>query len=471
MSVDGPGAPPERFPLRDRASEVALMADGFQHPRTARGRGRAFTRYADITHVALSDRFVWIGTGRSVTMLARQSFRDSDAAEHLLRALLARIGQLPGGADQLARIAEVEDLARRPAPLRASWGLAALCVAGFLLEQLAGSSIYSVGHFSPILVADGDLWRIVTGNLLHGFPLHLFINLLGLIIVGRMAERALGGVRTVCVMGVSALGAMATSGLLLDESVVGVSGVIFGLAGAVLWLEFRHGAELPAWWRFPRPLLGLVVVAFLADVALGFFLPIIAGEAHLGGFAGGALTTAALTRGSRLGAPEGRPTRALATAVAATTLLAVGTAAIELVAEGDYSVRHARRLAQLPGVAPEDLNNHAWFIAIDPDSTYERLEAALLLAERAVNETEASEATMLDTLAEVQFQLGWQAQAIATIDQAIAQEPDESYYREQRRRFTGERPADDRPPDPALRLERRPQRRPALPPDDAGLRV
>jgi membrane associated rhomboid family serine protease len=471
MSVDASSAPPERFPLRDRAGEIALEAEGFHHPRSARGRGRAFTRYADITHLALSDRFLWVGTRRVVTVLPRQSLRDPEAAGRLLRALTERIGWLPGGAAQLARMAEVEAFARRPVSLRACWGLAALCAAGFLLERLVGPNIYSVGHFSPILVADGDLWRIVTANLLHGFPLHLLLNLLGLLIVGRMAERALGGVRTICVMGAAALGAMTTSGLLLEESVVGVSGVIFGLAGAVLWLEFAHGGELPAWWRFPRPVLGLVIVAFIADVALGFFVPFIAGEAHLGGFVAGMLATAALTRRVRLGVPGGGPARALAAVVAATTLLGVGAAAIELVAEGDYTVRHAARLAELPGISPEELNNHAWFIAIDPDSTHEQLEAALLLAERAVIETDATEATMLDTLAEVQFQLGWHAQAIATIDQAIAREPDESYYREQRRRFTGDRPADDRPPDPALRPERRRERRLPLPPDELGLRV
>jgi hypothetical protein len=217
--------------------------------------------------------------------------------------------------------------------------------------------------------------------------------------------------------------------------------------------------------------LGLVILAFCADVALGFFLPIIAGEAHLGGFVAGLLATALLMRGTRLGAPESLPSRALAAAVVATTLLAVGAAAIELAGEGDYSVRHAARLAELPGVAPEDLNNHAWFIAVEPDSTHEQLAAALLLAERAVAETGATEATMLDTLAEVQFQLGWPAQAIATIDEAIAREPDESYYREQRRRFTGERSADDRPPDPALRPERSREGRLPLPPDEAGLTV
>ena len=40
---------------------------------------------------------------------------------------------------------------------------------------------------------------------------------------------------------------------------------------------------------------------------------------------------------------------------------------------------------------------------------------------------------------------GWSDGAVATIDEAIAHDPDERYYREQRRRFTGERPAEDRP--------------------------
>jgi hypothetical protein len=99
----------------------------------------------------------------------------------------------------------------------------------------------------------------------------------------------------------------------------------------------------------------------------------------------------------------------------------------------------------LPGISPGELNDHAWTIATAPDATRDELEAALLLAERAVAETDRSEATLLDTLAEVQFQLGFDADAVRTIDEAIALEPDETYYREQRRRFIGERARDDRP--------------------------
>jgi hypothetical protein len=72
-----------------------------------------------------------------------------------------------------------------------------------------------------------------------------------------------------------------------------------------------------------------------------------------------------------------------------------------------------------------------------------------MLAQRAVEATQRRDATILDTLAEVQFQLGHPESAIAIIDEAIKREPDEVYYREQRRRFLGERARDDRP-DPPL---------------------
>jgi tetratricopeptide (TPR) repeat protein len=92
-------------------------------------------------------------------------------------------------------------------------------------------------------------------------------------------------------------------------------------------------------------------------------------------------------------------------------------------------------------------------IAISPRATREELEAALRLAERAVLETHRSEAAVLDTLAELQFALGFDAEALETIDEAIALEPDEPYFAEQRRRFTGERARADRPQylPPALR--------------------
>ena len=67
------------------------------------------------------------------------------------------------------------------------------------------------------------------------------------------------------------------------------------------------------------------------------------------------------------------------------------------------------------------------------------LDAALQLAERAVVDNGvAQRPRILDTLAEVHFQLGHRAEAVATIDEAISRDPGRDYYREQRRRFLGE---------------------------------
>jgi hypothetical protein len=48
----------------------------------------------------------------------------------------------------------------------------------------------------------------------------------------------------------------------------------------------------------------------------------------------------------------------------------------------------------------------------------------------------------------VQFQRGHGADALDTIDEAIAIAPEVPYFREQRRRFSGDRAAHDRPDPP-----------------------
>jgi len=228
--------------------------------------------------------------------------------------------------------------------------------------------------------------------------------------------------------------------------VVGVSGVVFGLAAGLLWVELRCAEQLPAWWRFPRRALMWICGALLLDSVLGFVIPLVAGEAHLGGFAAGLLATALVTPRSL--APASPAVQRACRAVLGTAGVAVFAAAVMLAPPGEFRVRHALRVAQLPGVSAEELNNRAWLLATDSNATPKELGVALILAQRAVAETERRDATILDTLAEVQFQLGNPESALAIIDEAIAREPDESYYREQRRRFLGERGRDDRPAPP-----------------------
>jgi membrane associated rhomboid family serine protease len=461
----------QTFALRGRPREITLAEDGLHHPRASRGSGFAYTTYDDITHLATSPRAVWIGSRRSVYVLGRSVFADRNGPEHLVRALLERIAGRPGGADQLARMAQIEEVSRVPRVLRATWCLAIVCLAVFGLQILGGRNVEEVGYFNRVLVADGDYWRLVTANLLHaypGFPLHLVTNLLGLFVLGNLAERSLGSARIAWVMGASGIAAMVASGLAGYPRVLGVSGVVAGLFGAVVWLELRRADRLPAWWRIPRRLLALV---FLLSTLFDVLVPITAGAAHLGGFAAGVLATAVVAGGPTASSrPSPSWVRAGSTVVVLVTALASGQAAYELLRPGDYSARLTARLAGLPGISPEELNNIAWFIAIDPESNQEHLEAALLLAERAASETDRSLATVLDTLAELQFQLGQPEQALATIDEAIARDPASEYYREQRRRFLGERDPDDRPDSP-LPWPLRPDGESPEAPKEDGIRV
>ena len=162
------------------------------------------------------------------------------------------------------------------------------------------------------------------------------------------------------------------------------------------------------------------------------------------------MATAIVSRLPARNGPARWVPRVLASALAGLFVVSMAAAGRDLLRGGSEVSRLAARIAALPGVSPGELNDIAWTIAIAQDSTREEYEAALALAERAVRETGRSSAAILDTLAEVQFQLGRHEEAVGTIDEAIARAPDEPYYRAQRERFTKQRPADDRPPPPSL---------------------
>jgi len=253
--------------------------------------------------------------------------------------------------------------------------------------------------------------------------------------------------RTALVAGLAALGATC-AGLLADyDALVGASGIVAGFAGALLWLELRLPERLPSQWRIPRR---PFIAALLADAALPLFVPAIAGAAHLGGFAAGAVAVALVT-GPNLRRDPLRPAATVAVAlVFALAAASIGSAA-RLLLGGAAWETHAKRLLALEDAPILILNDAAWLIATGRTPTPKALAEARELAQRAVAETGRQDPNLLDTLAEVQFQSGDVAGAVETIDEALALAPNESYityFTEQRRRFNGERDREDRPAPP-----------------------
>ncbi|MFL6088812.1 MAG: rhomboid family intramembrane serine protease [Aeromicrobium sp.] len=161
---------------------------------------------------------------------------------------------------------------------RASFALIAINVAVFL-GQLATSgqanSVDGLGRMDPGAVAAGEYWRLLTGEFLHGGPLHLGLNMFALYLFGPAAERALGTGRFVASYLTMAIAASTFVYVLHGGPTVGASGAIFGLFGMVFVLLIKAGQDV-------RSLVVLLVINGLISLQAG-----ISWQAHLGGFLSG----------------------------------------------------------------------------------------------------------------------------------------------------------------------------------------
>ncbi len=458
---------------------LILERDGFRLIEPRGLKRSPIHPYDAICHVHASERVLLISLADDVLTIRARDFADDEGEQGLgpeadahmasaaRDALLARVRALPDAAARLAAIDEVDRLGAHDGPAWVVWTTVVLCFVGTAF-QLAEPMVEQVGAFVPDLFARGEYWRAITAHFLHDHtpprivqalapwisvvPLHLAMNVAGLLILGHLVERPLGAWRTAIVLAVSGLGTIVGIIAYGHLQVLGASGLVSGMAGAMLACELHHGDAMPAYWRLPRRLfLGALVLQFL--VIDQIFGHVLAGGAHLGGFAGGYVATWCLGRPS-VGALTAKGPQRVG-AISAAALLAVGVFGAWPLARHDMAAleRHAARLYDTPDafyLAIHD-NAAAWLIATDGGASEQGLDLAVALADRAVKSTGGILPGVIDTLAEALFQRGDPVGAILTIDEAIRLAPAEPYYQEQRRRFTGERDPQDRPPPPGER--------------------
>ncbi len=117
-------------------------------------------------------------------------------------------------------------------------------VQGFGLNSPGGSFYIKTLLYGPF-VAQGEWWRLATSMFLHGFLLHIAFNMYALWAIGTPVEQYLGSVRYIGLYFVSGLAGSA--GALLQSPltpVVGASGAIFGILGAMLIIEWQATGRL-----------------------------------------------------------------------------------------------------------------------------------------------------------------------------------------------------------------------------------
>jgi membrane associated rhomboid family serine protease len=170
-----------------------------------------------------------------------------------------------------------------------TFGLIAICVAVFLVQWVSPNFTDEFA-FRPV---QGwvEPWRFVTAMFLHspGSFWHIGFNMYALYVLGSYLEPLLGRARFLALYLVSGIGGQVAllllagsptvEGLLVGQDrawitpVVGASGAIFGLFGALIVLN-RH---------LNRSVAGIYGIV-LINAVLGFIIPNVAWQAHLGGF-------------------------------------------------------------------------------------------------------------------------------------------------------------------------------------------
>jgi rhomboid protease GluP len=155
------------------------------------------------------------------------------------------------------------------------WNVALVVQPGQVLQR---------GALVPALVAQGEVWRLVSSMFLHSGFAHLALNMLSLYFLGSFIEEAFGRGRFLALYLLSGL----SGGLAylyfgaFNGVAVGASGAIFGLLGGVLGYSLRRGTFS---WR--NPLIRQLLILLALNLYLGFSIANISNTAHIGGLLGG----------------------------------------------------------------------------------------------------------------------------------------------------------------------------------------
>jgi membrane associated rhomboid family serine protease len=183
----------------------------------------------------------------------------------------------------------------------ATFVLIAINAAAFLVEIAGGSGGFSTGTANSVVadfglqrlaVADGEIYRLLTGGFLHANLIHIGFNMYILYMLGRILEPGIGTPRFLAVYFASlfagSLGAVLLSSSL--EITVGASGAVFGIFGATFLIARERGHD---------QLASEVGILLLINLALTFAISNISVGGHLGGLAGGLLCGLVIIAGDR----------------------------------------------------------------------------------------------------------------------------------------------------------------------------
>ena len=180
-----------------------------------------------------------------------------------------------------------------------TFGLITACVLVYLVVAAVGieegtpfnvglvqqpGRVVTLGALVPALVAEGEVWRLITSTFLHSGFAHLAMNMISLYFLGSFVEISFGRGRFLALYFMSGIaGGLAYLYLgTFTAPAVGASGAIFGLLGGVFGYSVRRRT-----FSLQNPIIAQLLVLTAINLFLGAAIPNVSNIAHIGGLVGG----------------------------------------------------------------------------------------------------------------------------------------------------------------------------------------
>jgi len=167
-----------------------------------------------------------------------------------------------------------------------TYGIIAVTALVYVTQLIPGLPVQELLAFNSLFVmpsagvAPFQPWRLLTVLVVHSGFFHIGLNMLAVWMIGRSLEPLLGHWRFLVLYLLSGLGGSVGVALIAPNVwVVGASGAVFGLLGALLVIGRHIGANI-------RGILIILGINLVIGFVPGFQ---VAWQAHLGGLAIGAL--------------------------------------------------------------------------------------------------------------------------------------------------------------------------------------
>jgi membrane associated rhomboid family serine protease len=157
------------------------------------------------------------------------------------------------------------------------------------IGQIHPRVLYEMGMAMPESIWEGDWYRLIAANFLHGGLIHIGMNMFSLRQLGPSAEVYYGSSNFGTIYLLSGVGCACFACMFGGRPVVGASGCIFGIIGAELVVNILRAPRLRHAWRSSAVRQSAMWVGIWFAIGISGMMGNVSNWGHFGGFVVGGL--------------------------------------------------------------------------------------------------------------------------------------------------------------------------------------